>query len=175
MVFQNGALFDSLTVRENVAYALRERGDLTERQIYDKANELLKMVGVESVRDRLPADISTGWKRSVAIGRALAEMPEAVLYDEPTTMVDPFMSHRLTELIGTLKIRLKLTSVVVTHDTRLAEKLADRVLFLDQGRIAFVGTTEEMMSSSQPLVQEFLALDQSDLPVLEKTGTETST
>lgn len=174
MVFQNGALFDSLTVRENVAYPLRERRGLTEEQINERVDSLLAMVGITSVGDQLPADISTGLKRSVAIARALAEQPEAILYDEPTTMVDPFMSHRLIQLIGTLKAQLKLTSIVVTHDTRLAENLADQVLFLEKGKIAFLGTTEQMLSSSEPLVKEFLTLDQSDLPLLEKTGTDAS-
>jgi phospholipid/cholesterol/gamma-HCH transport system ATP-binding protein len=173
MVFQDGALFSSLSVRENVAYALRERGHLPEEQIQDKTDKLLDMVGIRSVADCLPADISTGLKRSVAIARALAESPEAVLYDEPTTMADPFMSHRLTELISTLKLQFRLTSVVVTHDTRLAEKLADQVIFLDKGKVAFTGTTEEMLRSSQPLVQEFLTLDQSDLPLLEHKPTDT--
>ena len=174
MVFQNGALFDSLTVRENVAYPLRERRGLTEEQIDERVDSLLAMVGITSVGDQLPADISTGLKRSVAIARALAEQPEAILYDEPTTMVDPFMSHRLIQLIGTLKAQFKLTSIVVTHDTRLAENLADQVLFLEKGKIAFLGTTEQMLSSSEPLVKEFLTLDQSDLPLLEKTGTDAS-
>jgi phospholipid/cholesterol/gamma-HCH transport system ATP-binding protein len=174
MVFQDGALFTSLSVRENVAYALRERGHLPEQEIQERVDRLLDMVGIRSVADRLPNDISTGMKRSVAIARALAENPEAVLYDEPTTMVDPFMSHRLTELIGTLKLQFKLTSVVVTHLTRLAQKLADHVLFLDKGKVAFVGTKEEMMRSTVPLVQEFLSLDQSDLPLLEKKADDTS-
>lgn len=170
MVFQNGALFDSLSVRENVAYPLRERGGLSENEIYGQTDKLLEMVGLSAVRDLLPAQISTGLKRSVAIARAFAEKPECVLYDEPTTMVDPFMSHRLANLIGTLKNQFKLTSIIVTHDTRLAEKLADQVLFLDKEKVAFVGTTKEMVNSSEPLVQEFLTLDQSDLPLLERAS-----
>src|SRR6516165_3531852 len=114
MVFQNGALFDSLTVGENVAFPLRERGGLEEEQIYQIIDGLLDMVGVREFRDQLPSDLSTGMKRSVAIARALAAQPEAVLYDEPTTMVDPLMAHLLGDLIKKLKRQLKLTSIVVT-------------------------------------------------------------
>jgi phospholipid/cholesterol/gamma-HCH transport system ATP-binding protein len=162
MVFQNGALFNSLTVGENVAYALRERGELDEVQIDRVVDSLLDKVGISAERDRFPADLSTGMKRSVAIARALAENPEAVLYDEPTTMVDPLMAHRLGELIARLKVQLKLTSIVVTHDTHLAQTLADHVLFLDHSKILFYGTAGEMERSSEPLVQEFLRDDQQD-------------
>src|SRR5580704_2449403 len=116
MVFQNGALFDSLTVGENVAFPLRERKGLSEEQILQIVNGLLEMVGVAEMRDLLPSDLSTGMKRSVAIARALAAQPECVLYDEPTTMVDPLMAQLLGDLIKRLKIQLHLTSVVVTHD-----------------------------------------------------------
>src|ERR1700747_1502209 len=119
MVFQNGALFDSLTVGENIAFPLRERRDLTEDQIYQIVDGLLEMVGVGHMRDLLPSDLSTGMKRSCAIARALAAQPECVLYDEPTTMVDPLMAQLLGDLIKRLKIQLHLTSVVVTHDMRL--------------------------------------------------------
>src|SRR5512146_2545353 len=115
MVFQNGALFDSLTCGENVAFPLRERGDLTEAQIYQIVDGLLEMVGVKPMRDILPSELSTGMKRSVAIARALAAQPECVLYDEPTTMVDPLMAQLLGDLIKKLKYQLKLTSIVVTH------------------------------------------------------------
>ena len=108
MVFQNGALFDSLTVGENVAFPLRERGGLEEEQIYQIIDGLLDMVGVREFRDLLPSDLSTGMKRSVAIARALAAQPDAVLYDEPTTMVDPLMAHLLGDLIKKLKKQLKL-------------------------------------------------------------------
>src|SRR6266480_3658506 len=130
MVFQNGALFDSLTVGENVAFPLRERRDLDEEQIFQVVNGLLDMVGVKSMRVLLPSELSTGMKRSVAIARALAAQPEAILYDEPTTMVDPLMAQLLGDLIQKLKFQLKLTSIVVTHDMRLGRKLADRLVFL---------------------------------------------
>ena len=160
MVFQNGALFDSLTVLENVAFPLRESRGLSEEQIFQIVDGLLQMVGVQEMRDLLPSDLSTGMKRSVAIARALAAQPECVLYDEPTTMVDPLMAQLLGDLIKRLKIQLHLTSVVVTHDMRLAQKLADRVVFLHQAKVIFFGTCEEMDKSQEPVVQEFLELDE---------------
>ena len=160
MVFQNGALFDSLTVGENVAFPLRENQDLNEEQIYQIVDGLLQMVGVQEMRDLLPSDLSTGMKRSVAIARALAARPECVLYDEPTTMVDPLMAQLLGDLIKRLKIQLNLTSIVVTHDMRLAKKLAERVVFLHEGRAIFFGTYSNMERCQEPIVQEFLELDE---------------
>ena len=164
MVFQNGALFDSITVGENVAFPLRERHDLAEDQIQQVVRGLLDMVGVAGMEDLLPSDLSTGMKRSVAIARALASQPEAVLYDEPTTMVDPLMGHLLGDLIARLKTQLHLTSIVVTHDMRFARKLADRVVFLHQGAARFFGTMEEMDRSDDPVLREFLSLDELVLP-----------
>jgi phospholipid/cholesterol/gamma-HCH transport system ATP-binding protein len=163
MVFQNGALFDSLTVGENVAFPLRERRDLKEEQIFQIVDGLLEMVGVKEMRDQLPSDLSTGMKRSVAIARALAAQPECVLYDEPTTMVDPLMAQLLGDLIKRLKTQLHLTSVVVTHDMRLAKKLANRVVFLHEARVLFFGTYPEMEKCEEPIVQEFLELDEPGL------------
>jgi len=160
MVFQNGALFDSLTVGENVAFPLRENRDLNEEQIYQVVDGLLQMVGVQEMRDQLPSDLSTGMKRSVAIARALAARPECVLYDEPTTMVDPLMAQLLGDLIKRLKTQLNLTSIVVTHDMRLAKKLADRVVFLYEARAIFFGTYADMEKSKEPIIQEFLELDE---------------
>ena len=162
MVFQSGALFDSLTVGENVAFPLRERGGLEEAQIFQIVDGLLEMVGVGHMRDLLPAELSTGMRRSVAIARALSAEPECILYDEPTTMVDPMMAHLLGDLIQKLKYQLKLTSVVVTHDMTLAKKLADRVIFLHEGRVVFSGTPKEMENSKEEIVQEFLELDSTD-------------
>ena len=164
MVFQNGALFDSITVGENVAFPLRERGDMAEDQILQVVKGLLEMVGVAGMDHLLPSDLSTGMKRSVAIARALAAQPAAVLYDEPTTMVDPLMGHLLGDLIERLKAQLHLTSVVVTHDMRFAEKLADRILFLHEGRVRFFGGVEEMRTTEDPVLREFLELDQLVLP-----------
>ena len=160
MVFQNGALFDSITVGENVAFPLRERGGLDEDQILQISRGLLEMVGVAGMANLLPSDLSTGMKRSVAIARALAAQPEAVLYDEPTTMVDPLMAHLLGNLIERLKRQLHLTSIVVTHDMRLAQKLADRLVFLYEGKAIFFGTYAEMEKSTEPIVREFLTLDE---------------
>lgn len=164
MVFQNGALFDSITVGENVAFPMRERGDMAEDQILQVVKGLLEMVGVAGMENLLPSDLSTGMKRSVAIARALAAQPEAVLYDEPTTMVDPLMAHLLGNLIERLKQQLHLTSIVVTHDMRLAKKLADRVVFLSGGKAVFFGTMEEMEKCQDPIVQEFLTLDELVIP-----------
>ena len=160
MVFQNGALFDSLTVGENVAFPLRETQELTEDQILQIVDGLLQMVGVQEMRDLLPSDLSTGMKRSVAIARALAARPECILYDEPTTMVDPLMAQLLGDLIKRLKIQLNLTSIVVTHDMRLAKKLADRIVFLYEAKPIFFGTYADIERSREPIVQEFLELDE---------------
>jgi phospholipid/cholesterol/gamma-HCH transport system ATP-binding protein len=160
MVFQNGALFDSLSVGENVAFPLRERGELSEAQIFQVVDGLLEMVGVKEMRELLPSDLSTGMKRSVAIARALAAQPECVLYDEPTTMVDPLMGNLLGDLIARLQLQLHLTSVVVTHDMRLAKKLADRIVFLHEARVIFFGPYKDMEKSTEPIVQEFLELDE---------------
>jgi phospholipid/cholesterol/gamma-HCH transport system ATP-binding protein len=160
MVFQNGALFDSLTVGENVAFPLREHRELSEQQIFQVVDGLLDMVGVKEMRDLLPSDLSTGMKRSVAIARALAARPDCVLFDEPTTMVDPLMAQLLGDLIKKLKAQLHLTSVVVTHDMRLAKKLADRIVLLHEARALFFGTYPEMEKCEEPIVQEFLALDE---------------
>ena len=165
MVFQNGALFDSLTVGENVAFPLRERRGIDEEHILQIVDGLLQMVGVGEMRDLLPSDLSTGMKRSVAIARALAAEPECVLYDEPTTMVDPLMAQLLGDLIKRLKVQLHLTSVVVTHDMRLAKKLADRIVFLHEARVIFFGSSAEMEKSREPIVQEFLELDELKLSV----------
>jgi phospholipid/cholesterol/gamma-HCH transport system ATP-binding protein len=164
MVFQNGALFDSITVGENVAFPLRERKDLAEDQIQQIVRGMLEMVGVAGMEDLLPSDLSTGMKRSVAIARALASQPEAILYDEPTTMVDPLMGHLLGSLIARLKTQLHLTSIVVTHDMRFARRLADRVVFLHEGAARFFGTMDEMDRSGDPILREFLDLDALVLP-----------
>ncbi|MGB7191232.1 MAG: ATP-binding cassette domain-containing protein [Acidobacteriaceae bacterium] len=164
MVFQNGALFDSLSVGENVAFPLRERKQLAEDQIQQIVHGLLDMVGVSGMSDQLPSDLSTGMKRSVAIARALSAEPQAILYDEPTTMVDPLIAHLLGGLIQKLKHQLHLTSIVVTHDMRFAQRLADRVLFLHQGKAHFFGTLEEMQATSDPVLRQFLDMDTLVLP-----------
>lgn len=164
MVFQNGALFDSLTVRENIAFPLRERGGLDEDQIQQVVDRLIGLVGADDVPDALPASLSTGRRRAVAIARALASQPEIVLYDEPTTMVDPIIARRLGGIIQRLKKQLGFTSIVVTHDMRFAERLADSVLFLDEGRAAFFGPLSGFLASTEPHIRQFLELDAYRIP-----------
>jgi phospholipid/cholesterol/gamma-HCH transport system ATP-binding protein len=164
MVFQSGALFDSLTVAENVAYPLRERAlrkhPMSEEQIQARVDELLSMVDLVEMREQMPSDLSTGMKRAVAIARGLAAEPECLLYDEPTTMVDPLMAGTIGDLILKLKHKTGLTSVVVTHDVKLAHKLADRVVFLVDGRVAFFGSIRDFDASEVPMVQGFIYLDE---------------
>jgi ABC-type transporter Mla maintaining outer membrane lipid asymmetry ATPase subunit MlaF len=167
MVFQSGALFDSLTAGENVAYPLREsvaRGErLEEETIQDRVGELLSLVDLEGVRDLMPSDLSTGMKRAVAIARSLAAEPEAILYDEPTTMVDPLMAQTIGDLILKLKKQTGLTSIVVTHDMKLARKLADRIVFLVDGRVAYFGPMSQLDNSPEPVIQDFIRLDEVSL------------
>ncbi len=160
LVFQSGALFDSLSVAENVAFPLRERAELTEQDIETIVEGMLDLVNIGELRARMPAELSTGMKRAVAIARALAAKPQAILYDEPTTMVDPLMSTHIADLIQRLKGQLRLTSVVVTHDTQLARKLADRVVFLHEGQVAFFGPMEQIHHSEHAFIRDFLASDQ---------------
>jgi len=170
MVFQSGALFDSLTVAENVAYPLRERAartdhSVSEEEIQARVDELLGLVDLGESRELMPSSLSTGMKRAVAIARALAAQPECLLYDEPTTMVDPLMASTLGDLILKLKRHRGLTSIVVTHDMRLARKLADRVVFLVDGRVAFFGPIGELDLCEDPVVQAFIYLDEKPLAV----------
>jgi phospholipid/cholesterol/gamma-HCH transport system ATP-binding protein len=159
MVFQSGALFDSLTVRENVAFPLETRGELPPEEIERRVNELLDMLEVAEDAEKLPSELSTGTKRAVAIARALAQEPEAILYDEPTTMVDPVMAAHVGDLIRKLKERFHRTAVVVTHDTHLARKLADRVVFLHEGRAVFFGPWSEFEATDDPFLQNFQRQD----------------
>jgi phospholipid/cholesterol/gamma-HCH transport system ATP-binding protein len=163
MVFQNGALFDSLTVAENILFSLELREDYTPENKEDVVNGLLTMVDLLDSRDSYPADLSTGYKRAVAIARALAAQPECILYDEPTTMVDPIMSDHLGNLMLRLKKQLHLTSIVVTHDLDLMRKVADKVVFLHDGRVIYFGPTGEMDRSEHPHIQEFLAMDRVEI------------
>ena len=159
MVFQSGALFDSLTVAENILFSLEQREDYNAQNKEDVVEGLLKMVDIWDARDEYPSDLSTGYRRAVAIARALAAQPQCVLYDEPTTMVDPIMSDHLTLLMLRLKKQLKLTSVVVTHDLDLLHRVADKVVFLSKGRVAFFGPPTELYQCNDPDIQEFLELD----------------
>jgi phospholipid/cholesterol/gamma-HCH transport system ATP-binding protein len=160
MVFQSGALFDSLTVGENILFSLELRDDYDSKNKEDVVNGLLQMVDLGEYRDHYPADLSTGYKRAVAIARALAAQPECVLYDEPTTMVDPLMSDHIGNLMLRLKNQLKLTSIVVTHDLDLMYKVADRVVVLFEGHAIYFGPVADLAKSPHPHIQEFLAMDQ---------------
>ncbi|HEX4321392.1 MAG TPA: ATP-binding cassette domain-containing protein [Acidobacteriaceae bacterium] len=164
MVFQNGALFDSLSVGENIAFPLREKGGLVEDQIQQLVTRLLDLVDASDTVNLLPSSLSTGQRRCVAIARALAAQPEAILYDEPTTMVDPIMGRNIGDLIQRLKLQLGITSIVVTHDMRFAMRLADLVLFLESGNARFFGTIHDFVQCTDPHVQQFLALDAYVLP-----------
>ncbi len=168
MVFQSGALFDSLTVAQNVAFPLEGREGMDSEKIEARVNELLDMLEVKEFADSLPGDLSTGTKRAVAIARALAHDPEAILYDEPTTMVDPLMSGHIGDLILKLKEKVHKTSVVVTHDTHLARKVADRLVFLHQGRVEFFGTWKEFETSGNSYLRHFRMEDEL-VPALDMT------
>lgn len=159
MVFQSGALFDSLTIGENILFSLELREDYDQANKQEVVDGLLTIVDLLEYRDLYPADISTGYKRAVAIARALAAQPECILYDEPTTMVDPIMSDHLANLMLRLKRQLGLTAIVVTHDLDLMRKVADRVVVLHEGQVIFFGPVADLERSDHPHIQEFLALD----------------
>jgi len=159
MVFQSGALFDSMTVGENILFSLELREDYNEDNKEEVVDGLLSLVGLLEYKESYPADLSTGYKRAVAIARALAAQPECILYDEPTTMVDPIMSDHLGSLMLRLKNELKLTSIVVTHDLDLMRKVADSVMFLFEGHAIFFGPLQDLEKSDHPHIVEFLAMD----------------
>ena len=159
LVFQSGALFDSLSVWENVAFPLNESG-MSDEEIDSKVSEYLKLVEIEDLAELMPSELSTGMKRAVAIARAVAAQPKAILYDEPTTMVDPLMSQTINTLIRKMQHQLQLTQMVVTHDiANCAEKVADRVALLYAGKFVFVGTMAELYASQHPVVREFVEED----------------
>jgi phospholipid/cholesterol/gamma-HCH transport system ATP-binding protein len=168
MVFQSGALFDSLTVAQNVAFPLEARGDLEPEEIEARVRELLTMLEAEEFAEKLPSELSTGTKRAVAIARALAQDPEAILYDEPTTMVDPIMAAHTGDLILKLKEKFHKTSIVVTHDTHLAKKLADSVIFLHDGRVAYFGPWAGFEGTQDPSLRNFRLQDEL-IPELDVT------
>ena len=168
MVFQSGALFDSLTIGENILFSLELRDDYDESNKMAVVEGLLRMVDLADAIDMYPADISTGYKRAVAIARALAAQPACILYDEPTTMVDPIMSNHLSNLMLRLKDQLKLTSIVVTHDLDLMNKVADRVVFLHDGGAIFNGPVKELYEFDHPHVQEFLRLDEVSMDLAQE-------
>jgi phospholipid/cholesterol/gamma-HCH transport system ATP-binding protein len=159
LVFQSGALFDSMTVWENVAFPLFDL-KLKDEEIERRVKEKLRLVEIEDLAELMPTELSTGIKRAVAIARALAVEPQAILYDEPTTMVDPLMSQTINDLIRKMQSQLGMTQIVVTHDiANCAEKVADHVALLDKGRFVFNGTMQELYSCDHPVVREFVEED----------------
>src|SRR5215510_2880863 len=168
MVFQSGALFDSLTVRENIAFPLDDQPGLTLEDIDEYVLKIAHMLEVDDVLDKLPSELSTGMKRAVAIGRAFAQNPEAILYDEPTTMVDPIMAGHMGDLILRLKEAFHKTSIVVTHDTHLAKKLADTVVFLQEGRVSYFGPWDGFENSTDAFISNFRKQDEL-IPALDVT------
>lgn len=168
MVFQSGALFDSLTVGENIAFPLEKQPGLTDEDIDAYVAKISHMLELDQVLDKLPSELSTGMKRAVAIGRALAQNPEAILYDEPTTMVDPIMAGHAGDLILRLKKAFHKTSIVVTHDTHLAKKLADVVVFLHEGQVRFFGSWDQFEKSDDAVLKMFRLEDQL-IPALDET------
>jgi phospholipid/cholesterol/gamma-HCH transport system ATP-binding protein len=168
MVFQSGALFDSLTVRENIAFPLEGQPGLENEDVDAYVEKVADMLEVVEVLDKVPSELSTGMKRAVAIARAFAQNPEAILYDEPTTMVDPIMAGHMGDLILRLKGAFRKTSIVVTHDTHLAKKLADVVVFLQEGRVAFFGPWADFENSKDPFLRNFRMQDEL-IPALDVT------
>jgi phospholipid/cholesterol/gamma-HCH transport system ATP-binding protein len=159
MVFQSGALFDSLTVAENIAFTM-DLQQLSPDDVDAAVQKFAKMLEVEEVLDRLPSELSTGMKRAVSIARTLAQNPEAILYDEPTTMVDPIMAGHMSDLILRLKETFHKTSIVVTHDTHLARRLADTVVFLQDARAYVFSSWKEFENSKDPQLHNFLMQDE---------------
>jgi phospholipid/cholesterol/gamma-HCH transport system ATP-binding protein len=168
MVFQSGALFDSLTVGENIAFPLEKQPGLTDLDVDEYVDKIAHMLEVDEVMEKLPSELSTGMKRAVAIGRAMAQNPEAILYDEPTTMVDPIMAGHMGDLILRLKQAYRKTSIVVTHDTHLAKKLADVVVFLQDGKVTFFGPWADFENSTDPFLKNFRMQDEL-IPALDVT------
>jgi phospholipid/cholesterol/gamma-HCH transport system ATP-binding protein len=159
MLFQGGALFDSMNVFENVAYSLREHTDMDEGAIAARVSETLSLVelGEDQVESLMPVDLSGGMRKRVALARAIALEPQAILYDEPTTGLDPITANHINRLIRNMQARLGVTSVVVTHDIESAFMVGDRIAFLLDGEMKFIGTVAEARVSQEPSLRRFLA------------------
>ncbi len=155
--FQGSALFDSMTVEENIGLALRENTNLSSKEIKKIVAEKLEIVGLPGIENLMPADLSGGMKKRVALARSLATNPQIILYDEPTTGLDPIMSNNIDEFIKELSERLKVTSIVVTHDIFTVLHIADYVAMLYDGRIYFHGKPKELMNSKDNIIVEFLS------------------
>ena len=156
MLFQGAALFDSMTAAENVAFPLEEHTTMSPQAIRQRVQECLELVGLQGVDDHVPSELSGGMRKRLGLARALAVNPEIILYDEPTTGIDPIMGDIINELIVALRDRLKVTSVVVTHDMRSAYKVADRIAMLYNGKIVEAGTPEAIRTSTNPVVRQFI-------------------
>ncbi len=156
MLFQRDALFDSLSVWENVGFALRRHTNLPDEEIKSIAIEKLKLVGLQNVENLMPAELSGGMRKRVSLARAIAMEPAILLYDEPTTGLDPIMANVINELIVTMREKLQVTSIAITHDMVSAYRIADRIAMLYQGKIIEVGTPEEIRSSTNEIVQQFI-------------------
>ncbi len=156
MLFQGGALFDSMSVFDNVAFALVEHTDMDRDAVSARVLEVLGMVELENVEQLMPADLSGGMRKRVALARAIALAPRALLYDEPTTGLDPITSNAINQLIRELQRRLGVTSIVVTHDIQSAFTVGDRMAFLHEGQIRFDGTVDEARRTQEPLLRRFL-------------------
>jgi phospholipid/cholesterol/gamma-HCH transport system ATP-binding protein len=156
MVFQSAALFDSLSVGENISLALREHTDYSNERIGTIVREKLSLVGLSGSEHLKPAELSGGMKKRVAIARAIVMEPDYVLYDEPTTGLDPITGDRIDELIRSLQDRLSMTTIAVTHDMKSAYKIGDKIAMLHEGRIIFKGTPDETKESKNPVVRQFI-------------------
>jgi phospholipid/cholesterol/gamma-HCH transport system ATP-binding protein len=156
MLFQGAALFDSLTVKENVAYPLREHFDYDEDKLSRIVAEKLSVVGLPGIEEMMPADLSGGMKKRVGLARAIATDPEVILYDEPTTGLDPTNTNRIDDLILDLQKKFKVTSIVVTHDMASAFRVSDRLALIYNKKIEYVGTKDQVKNSTNKIVQQFI-------------------
>lgn len=157
MVFQESALFDSMTCLENVSFGLTmHRRDLSAKEVERIARDKIRLVGLSRVEYKFPSEISGGMKKRVGIARAIALEPEILLYDEPTTGLDPILASSIDELIIKMKAELHVTSLVITHDMNSALRIADRILFLYQGKIHFSGTSQEVRETKDPVLGQFV-------------------
>ena len=156
MLFQGAALFDSLSVRENVGFSLFEHTQLPQQEVESRVREKLRLVGLSGIEDLMPSELSGGMKKRVGLARAICTEPKLVLYDEPTTGLDPIMADAINELILRMQKRLRITSIVVTHDMTSAYKVGTRVAMLYNGKIIGVGTPEEIRSSQDSVVRQFI-------------------
>ena len=156
MLFQGAALFDSLTVAENVALVLQREGKLTEPEISKKVDQALDMVDLGGTQDKKPAELSGGMRKRVGLARAIVYEPEIVLFDEPTTGLDPIVADSIDQLIVRVREQLEVTTVAVTHDMRSARRIGQRILMLYHGRIHFTGTPDEVFQSKDPVVYRFV-------------------